>query len=340
MRNRKIPLALVTAAALAAVAPHGAKAADPVSLKFASPAPPMSQVNTWGITPWIEDVQKAAGGNLEIKLFPGPALATFDSAYDRTINGVTELSFGVFGPYAGQFKGTDVASLPYMTDSDVEASVALWRLVGSGLIAGEFSRVHPLALFTFPSSGIHTNKEIKTSDDLKGLKVGVFSRQGAHELELLNATPITMTPSDAYQSQQRGLINATMVGWSAVLPFKLHEVTTFHLEASLGQAPAFIFMNKEAYAKLADADKKALDRFSYEALSRKMGDVTDRQDDLGRTTVGKIPSHKVYKLSADESAKWEAKLRPMIDEYVAQTPNGAAILAAFRKEILAVRAGK
>jgi TRAP-type C4-dicarboxylate transport system substrate-binding protein len=331
---------LAVTALFAALAPLAAQAADPVSLKFASPAPPVSPVNTWGIQPWMEEVQKAAGGNLEIKLFPGPALATFDSAYDRTINGVTEISFGVFGPYAGQFKGTDVGSLPFMTDSDVEASVALWRLFSSGLTAGEFSRVHPLGLFTFPSSGIHTNKEIKTSADLKGLKVGVFSRQGAHELELLGATPITMTPADAYQSQQRGLINATMVGWSAVLPFKLQEVTSFHLEASLGQAPAFIFMNKDAYAKLPAADKKALDGLSYEALSRRMGDVTDRQDELGRSTVGKIPNHKIYKLNPAENAKWEAILRPMIDEYVAQTPNGAAILAAFRKEILNVRAGK
>ena len=331
---------LTLAALLVSLAPLAAQAADPVSLKLASPAPPPSQVNTWGLTPWIEEVQKASGGTLDIKLFAGPSLATFDNVYDRIQNGVTEIAFGVFGPYAGQFKGTDAASMPYMTDSNVEASVALWRLVSSGLIADEFSRVRPLGLFTFPSSGIHTNKEIKTADDLKGLKVGVFSRQAAHESELLGLTPITMTPSDAYQSQQRGLINATMVGWSAVLPFKLQEVTTFHLEASLGQAPAFVFMNKDAYAKLPDGAKKALDGLSYESLSRRMGEVTDRQDELGRSTVGKIPSHKIYKLSREESAKWEARLRPMIDEFVQQTPNGAAILAAFRKEITNVRAGK
>jgi TRAP-type C4-dicarboxylate transport system substrate-binding protein len=192
--------ALALAALLASLAPLAAQAADPITLKLASPAPPMSQVNTWGLTPWLEEVQKASAGSLEIKMFPGPALATFDSAYDRTINGVTEIAFGVFGPYAGQFKGTDAASMPYMTDSNVEASVALWRLVSSGLIADEFSRIRPLALFTFPSSGIHTNKEIKTADDLKGLKIGVFSRAAAHESELLGLTPITMTPSDHHDA--------------------------------------------------------------------------------------------------------------------------------------------
>jgi TRAP-type C4-dicarboxylate transport system substrate-binding protein len=253
---------------------------------------------------------------------------------------VTEIAFGVFGPYSSQFPRTDVSSMPFLTDSDTEASVALWRVYANGLIAEEYKQVHPLALFTFPASGFHTKKEIKTADDLKGLKMAVFSRIAAHEIELLGATPITMNPAEAYQAVQRGLVQAVSVGWSAVLPFKLQEVTTHHLEASLGQAPAFIFMNKDAYAKLPAGPKAALDKISYEAFSRRMGDVTDRQDELGRTTVGKIPGHMIYKLSPAETASWQKTLNPVIDEYVKSTPNGAAILAAFKKEVANVKAGK
>jgi TRAP-type C4-dicarboxylate transport system substrate-binding protein len=317
-----------------------ALAADPVSLKFASPAPPMSQVNTWGITPWIEEVQKAAGGALEVKLFPGPAVANFEHVYDRTTNGVVELAFGVFGPYAGQFPRTDVVAMPFQADSGVEASTALWRLFASGVIAEEFGKVRPLALFTFPASGIHTKKEIKTAADLRGLKLAAFSRFASQETELLGGTPITMTPSDAYQSVQRGLADGVMVGWSAVLPFKLQEVTTHHLEASLGLAPAFVFMNKDAHARLPDAAKKAIDGLSYEAFSRRMGDVTDRQNELGRSTVGKIPGHMIYQLGAAESAAWQKTLQPLIDEWTKSTPNGPAILASYRQELANVRMGK
>jgi TRAP-type C4-dicarboxylate transport system substrate-binding protein len=317
-----------------------ALAADPIALKLASPAPPMSQVNTWGLTPWLEEVNKAAGGALEVKLFPGPALANFEHVYDRTMNGVVEIAFGVFGPYAGQFPRTDVASLPYQTDSTLEASVALWRLFQNGLIAEEYAKVRPLALFAFPASGFHTKKEIVSSEDLHGLKLAVFSRFASKELELLGATPITMTPTDAYQSVQRGLVQGVMVGWSAVLPFKLQEVTTHHLEASLGQAPAFVFMNKEAHAKLPAAAKKAIDGLSYEHFSRRMGDVTERQDDLGRSTVRKIPGHTIYKVAATENARWEKSLNTLVEEWTKATPNGPAILAAYRQELLNVRAGK
>jgi TRAP-type C4-dicarboxylate transport system substrate-binding protein len=116
-------------------------------------------------------------------------------------------------------------------------------------------------------------------------------------------------------------------------------VTRFHLDIAMGQAPAFVFMNKQAYAKLPAGAKAAIDKLSYESFSRRMGDVTDRQDDLGRSTVRKIPGHKVYKLSPEENAKWEKALVPVTEEWVKSTPNGAAILAAFRKEIANVRAG-
>jgi hypothetical protein len=55
--------------------------------------------------------------------------------------------------------------------------------------------------------------------------------------------------------------------------------------------------------------------------------------------VKKIPGQTVYKLSPEENARWEKALAPVTDEWVKATPNGPAILAAFRKEIANVRAG-
>jgi hypothetical protein len=68
-----------------------------------------------------------------------------------------------------------------------------------------------------------------------------------------------------------------------------------------------------------------------------MGEVTDRQDDLGRTTVGKIPGHTIYKLPPDQVAAWKAALAPIGENWVKATPNGAAILAAWREELKKLR---
>src|SRR6185312_16551971 len=67
-------------AALAAgftAAATGLAHADPVALKYAFPAPPSSMLAQWGMGPYTEDINREAGGEIEMKLFYGPSLANF-----------------------------------------------------------------------------------------------------------------------------------------------------------------------------------------------------------------------------------------------------------------------
>ncbi len=96
-----------------------------------------------------------------------------------------------------------------------------------------------------------------------------------------------------------------MTGWSAVLPFKLQEVVHQHLEANLGHVPAFIIMNKGAYAALPEPARKAIDAHSGESFSRRMGHTTDRMNVLGASVVCKQKGQTCYDLSPEETAIWE-----------------------------------
>ena len=42
-----------------------------------------------------------------------------------------------------------------------------------------------------------------------------------------------------------------MMGWTAVLSFKLQEVTTYHVEAALGTSTGTMFIGKKHYAVAA-----------------------------------------------------------------------------------------
>ena len=154
--------------ALAASVPISARAAEPVTLKFAFPAPFNSYVNLEGMTPWIKRVEKASDGTLKIKIFAGTTLATGRNVYDRTLANVAQFSFGIFGPFAAQFPRTQVADLPFLSDNAKISSVALWRVYAKGLLAPEYKRIKVLALFNFPSAVLNTNKPVKTLADVKG----------------------------------------------------------------------------------------------------------------------------------------------------------------------------
>jgi TRAP-type transport system periplasmic protein len=336
MASRRLALA---AAALLVAVPALGRAAEPTLLRFGFPAPPQSKVNGWGSGPWTKDVMKAAGGTIDIKLFPGTAIVTTRTTYDRTVSGVSDITFGIFGPLQGTFQKVTVTELPYEANNCTEASLALWRLWKQGLINDEFDKVKVLALFTFPPPGVQTHKPVKTAADIEGLKFAVSGRTLAELITGLGGSPVTLGPPEYYQAALRGTVDGIFVGWSAVTTFKLAEVTKFHMDTGAGMAPAFMLMNKQSFARLPQKAKDAIDKYSGEPYFKRMGQVTDRMEDVGRKLVVAMKDHSVTTIAPDEKARWKQKAAPIFDSWVKDTPNGKAILTAFRKALHDIRAG-
>lgn len=325
---------------LVAAAPSLARAAEPVTLKFAFPGPITAYLNTKGMTPWIRAVEKASDGTLKIKLFTGPTLGTFRNMYERTLNGVAQVSFGIFGPFAAQFPRTQVADLPFLSTDTKVSSVALWRLYASGLLNPEFNKVRVLALFNFPNSALHTNKPVKTIADLQGVKLAVSSRTAAEVAAALGASPVTLTPTEVYQGLSRGVANGVVIAWTAVRTWKLYEVTKDHINAPLGEAPAFVFMNKAVYASLPAKAKAAVNKYSGEPFSEKLGAANEAADRAESRTVAAMPGQSVSRLSADQHKIWKAHVQQVIKAWVKHAPDGAKILTAYRDEIRKISATK
>jgi TRAP-type C4-dicarboxylate transport system substrate-binding protein len=315
--------------------------AETVSIRYSVPAPPTSLLAIWGMAPYAEDVNKASDGELDLKLFYGPSIANFGNVYDRVTQGVVDVGFGMSGQFGGQFRQTEVASLPFLSESCVEASVATWRLYESGVLAQEYERVKPLALFHLTSSSFHTrSKPLRTMEDFKGLKFAVTSRTSGEYLEMLGGVAINMQPSEVYQAMQRGVVEGTALGWPAVPTFKIEEVSKHHLDVFYTVNPAFVFMNKDAYAKLSGKAKAALDKHSGEAYSRRLGEVTDRMDANGREQTRTHSGQNFTTIDAAELERWKKLFAPVTEEWVKTTPDGAKVLAAFKAEVAKIRAGK
>jgi TRAP-type C4-dicarboxylate transport system substrate-binding protein len=324
--RRALGLALVIAA------PAMARA-EPVTLKFGFPAPPTSYLNTDGMTPWINDVEKASDGTLKIQLFAGPALGNFNNIYERTVENVAQISFGTFGAYASVFVRTQVSDLPFLNEDTRRSSVALWRLYAKGLLNPEYEKVKVLALFTFPGSILNSNKPIKTLADVKGMKLAASSRTLGEAAIEMGAAPITLTPSDLYEAQNRRVVDGILVAWTAVKTFKLDDVTKDHLQLPLGEAPAFVFMNKSAYDALPAQAKAAIDKYSGESFSDRLGLANEHANRAEAQHVASLAGQSVAKLSAEQYPLWEKRIRPVIEQWVKATPDGAKLLAAFQEEL-------
>ena len=331
--------ASVTRAALAAAfaASVGAAFAEPVELKFANPGPPQGVVAVKAIQPWVDEVNKAAEGAIAIKVFSGPALASYQNVYDRVVNGVAEFGYGLTGLYPDQFRKTTVAMLPYESRNPHEAAIGLWRIYERGLIADEYARVKLLALPVFTNMSVHAKKPIRTMADLEGVKVASMSRTMSQVIERLGGTPITMSPVELYPAVQRGVVDAVGIGWPGMLPFKLQEVTSYHVQTSLTGEGSFNIMNKDAYAKLPEKGKQAIDRLSGMHASRHWADQIQAMDDGGLALVKSL-GQTIITLPPDEEARWRTRAQAVVEEWTKTTPNGAQVLAGFRDEVAKIRA--
>jgi TRAP-type C4-dicarboxylate transport system substrate-binding protein len=333
----KLALVLAAFAAAAAGSPAPARA-QPAPIKFAIPTPPQSSV-TRGLTPWAEEVTAASGGTLQIQVFPGPGVATIFNAYDRVVNNVVEMAFGNFGPLAQQFPKSGVAQLPFETKNGTEASLGFWRLYANGTIADEYTAVKPIALFTFPGVHLHGKKVIKNLADMKGTKISGQGKVITRSLELLGASPIALTVADLYSALSRGTVESVATAWSAIQSFKLDEQTSYHLEVPLGADDVYVVMNKDAYAKLPEQAKATIERAGNEVLVKRMIVNIDRALKAARDATAAMSGHMIAQLPPDEEARWAAAIKPVIDEWANDTPNGKAVLEAFRAEVKKIRAG-
>ena len=334
MKSRLAAVAFAATACLS-VSPDRAVGQEPVVLKLPMNAPLTSPVFVRSTKPWIEAVEREAGGTLKIEVFPGGALASPSNIYDRLVNNVFELAYGIHGPLAGKFPKTSVAELPFLAVESTHGSVAFWNLIEKGVIADEYADVKPLAIFIYPQAQIHLSRPVRTMDDLKGLKITTPSRVGGDVLTALGATPISVPPPELYSVLNRRMANGAMMMWTGVLQFRLAEVTDFHLESWLGSSTGFVLMNKPAYARLPAKAKAAIDGTTGRALSARYGRELDGIAADQRKAVSAMPGHQVVALSAEERERWRKAVLPVYDQWVARVPDGAKVLEAFRAELKA-----
>ena len=337
MANKWMTLA---AAAIIIAATPAAVRAEQINLLFGTTLPAQVHLNVRVLHPWAERINEQGKGVVHIDVRDGSEIANLSNFYSRVQDDVIQISWGLQSAIGGKFPRTAVGGLPFEVEKAEVGSVALWRVYKSGLFDAEYDTVHPLYMITFPPSGIHYAKQPKTFDDLKGLKLATGSKVGADTIERLGGTPLSMITSDYYTAVQRGMVDAVLVQWTAFQPFKLQEVTFYHLETKLGGTTGMVFMAKKKYDTLPAAVRKILDDNSGEAESRVYGKFWDDVDNEGRDMVKALgDKHKIIPQSPEIAAKWRKAVEPVIDDFVKTAPDGARVLAAFRAETAKVKAG-
>jgi TRAP-type transport system periplasmic protein len=319
------------AAAVAAIlfTPLTAKAQE--TLIFATASPPEGAISRVVFEEWVERINTDGRGVVRINLRHGFQLAGPGNFYDRVTGGVVPISWGILTTVGGRFPLTGMLELPFLTDDVEAASIAYWRLIESGLLDEEFRDIVPLFVTAFPQAGIHLSAPIANLDTLNGARVIAGSRTNGGVIQALGGTPLSINPADAYDAIRRGTADGRFVSWTAFQPFRMDEITSYHIEAPIGTAIGAVFINRDVWDRLPEEAREVVMRHSGEEQTRHLARFFSEQNESTRNRIDASDEHRIVAPSGAQLAEWERMLEPVRADWLERTPRGAEVLARFEE---------
>ena len=174
---------------------------------------------------------------------------------------------------------------------------------------------------------------MRTLEDLKGSKITVSNLIAGRAVGALGAAAVTLRPDEVYQALSRGIADMALMPLTGVATFKIFEVARHQVDVAMGSDSAMVFMSRKRWESLPAQAKAAIEKHSYLAFSRRLGEAADGEWNRARGTLKDIRA-----LPAEEEARWKERVAPVAEQWARETPNGARVLEAFRAEIAAFEA--
>jgi TRAP-type C4-dicarboxylate transport system substrate-binding protein len=320
MIQRRTLLKSSAAAALGAPALSGL-AQQSVTLKFHTFMAPQSNVWLTMHKPWMEKVEKESGGRIKFEGYPAMQLGgTPVQLYDQAKDGVVDIVWTLPGNTAGRFPRVEAFELPFIMSNAEATSKAYWEYVQT-MAPDEFKDTKVIALHVHGPGVIHTaDKAVKTTGDLRGLKLRAPTRQVTKLMGILGATPVGMPLPGIPDALSKGTITGCVIPWEVVPSVKVHELTKFHAEfdpagGCLYTTTFVMAMNQAKYNSLAPDLKKVIDNNSGMATSAWLGKVQQGNDPIGRKAAVDH-GNTIFTVSAAEAQDFRRKSRAVEVEWV------------------------
>jgi len=264
---------------------------------------------------WAKKMESLTGGDLKVTIFPGGALGKPPHQYDNAVKGITDIAFGLQSYTPGRFPLTSVMELPFLINKGETGALVLWKLYEKYLHS-EYEDSKILWLFMHgPGQIFTTKKEVRTLDDLKGLKMRSPGPVMSEVIKKLGAVPVTMPITQVYTGLERGTIDGVCGPWEIMAPFRLYEQIKYATEADIYSMTFFVAMNKSTYDALPAGIKKTLDANTGESMSIAAGKAYDEADAPARK-LSIEKGVKVYTLPEAERENWKNLAMPVGDEWL------------------------
>lgn len=302
---------------------------------------PPSHIQCKTAEAWAAEIQKRSGGRVTIHVYPGGSLTKAPQCYEGVVSGVSDIGMSCLAYTRGRFPLLEGLDLPLGYPDGKTASRIATDIVRQYKPA-ETADTHLLYLHAHGPGILASKKPVRTLEDLRDVKVratGLSSKI----VKCLGGTPVGMSQPETYEALQKGVVEATLCPVETLKGWKQGEVIASVTDTRvIGYTTAmFVAMNLDRWNALPADIQKIFTEVSEEWVARH-GGAWDQADAEGRAFVQSL-GHETIALPEAEQQRWVAAVKPVLDDYVAETQAknlpGEALLKDLQGRLAKAAAG-
>ena len=257
-------VAVAAAAAAIMLSAGGATAQDKrVRIQLAGAFPSTTAVLGPAQARVVEMMKTLSGGSLDVRFFEPGALMPASQYFDAVSNGSLDMAWTVAGFFTGKDPAFAMfASVPFGPEA---GEYLAWMRYGGGeQLQKELHAKYNIEVVTCgliaPEASGWFRKEIKSVDDLKGLKMRFFGL-GAIVMQKLGVSTQILQAGEIFQALQLGTIDATEFSMPVMdLSLGFHQVAKHYYFPGWHQMATFLHLlvSKKKWDELSDSQKEII----------------------------------------------------------------------------------
>ncbi len=277
--------------------------------------------------------------SIEVDYYPGAALGDQKAVYDQLGRGQVDIHILQASVIAGvDYPNFSIFDLPYLFSNE-EAAKAVLQPDGplSTQLREDYAEKTGVRLLCFTVNGFrnvtNSKREIKTPDDLKGIKLRTMSAPiqiAAWEAADVLVTPMAFT--ELYSAMQTGVVDGQENPVAVILSNSFNEVQKYMTMSRHLLSVGTLVMYEETYQKMTPAQQKHLDEAVQLYYDQFCDSCTAEDADMLKQIIDKNLM-QVYEPTSEEIDAFRQVMQPAARELIEKNLDDPAFLDLLLEEV-------
>lgn len=226
------------------------------TLRFSLASPAGDNVEWRAAAAFRDYVEASTNGQIQVQLYPAKQLGSEGDSFALVAAGDLEICTITDGTLSGFVPAVGALAIPYLFSSGPVAWKVFDSEFGDALKAELYKNTtaHTLGIGEdgFRSFGTAT-KQVKTLEDLKGLKIRVMETPVyLNMMTALNALPTPMSGSEVYNALEQGVVDGFENSPDVMYSMNFHEVLKYLTVDQHTVSSAWLCISDKAWASLTE----------------------------------------------------------------------------------------